>query len=159
MYMCSGFQAQEFGLGCLIPEGLHPRLDGQKSRGVKGDAERVGVHLEAGQWKLDVSAESALAMPGRAMSNGALEFFLKVVRRICSCLDLPVVVGSTALGQRVGGAQTVDQLCRSVEVWKSWSFDERERVRASAEFLLPVRWDQESRGSHDCLAVGRRDVR
>ena len=64
-------------LGCLIPESLHPRLDGKKPRGVKGDAERVGVHLEAGRWALDVSAENALAVPGRAMSNGALEFFFE----------------------------------------------------------------------------------
>ena len=53
-------------LGCLIPESLHPRLDGKKPRGVKGDAERVGVHLEAGRWALDVSAENALAVPGRS---------------------------------------------------------------------------------------------
>ena len=32
-------------LGCLIPEGLHGRLDGKKPRGVKGDPERVGVHF------------------------------------------------------------------------------------------------------------------
>ena len=119
-------------LGCLIPEGLHPRLDGKKPRGVKGDAERVGVHLEAGRWALDVYAESALAVPGRAMSNGALEFFLKVVRRICSCLDLPVVVGSTALGQRVGGAQTAEQLCRAVEGLSLIHISEPTRPRLSS---------------------------
>ena len=45
----------------------------------------------------------------------------------------------------------MEQLCRSVEGWKSWNFEERERVRSSEEFLLPVRWDPESRGSHDWL--------
>ena len=138
-------------LGCLIPEGLHGRLDGKKPRGVKGDPERVGVHLEAGRWTLDVSHESALAVPGRAMSKGALEFFLKVVRRICTLLDLPVAVGFTALGQRVGGDQSVDDLCRSIEGWKSWNFKERERARSSEEFLLPVCLDAEGRGSNDWL--------
>lgn len=138
-------------LGCLIPEGLHPRLDGKKAKGVKGDAERVGVHLEADRWTLDVSHESALAVPGRAMSKGALEFFLKVVRRICTLLDLPVAVGFTALGQRVGGDQSVDDLCRSIEGWKSWNFKERERARSSEEFLLPVCLDAEGRGSNDWL--------
>ena len=63
--------------GCLIPEKLHGRLDDKKARGVKGDVERVGVHLEAGRWTVDVSAEGAIAMPGRAMSDGVLEFSLR----------------------------------------------------------------------------------
>ena len=126
-------------------------LDGKNSKGVKGDADRVGVHLEAGRWKLDVSAESALAMPGRAMTKGALEFFLKVIRRICTQLGLPVAVCFTALGQRVGGGQSVDELCRTVEGWKSWNFEEREHARSSEEFLLPVCLDPEGRGSNDWL--------
>ena len=88
------------------------------------------------------------------MSKGALEFFLKVIRRICSQLDLPVAIGFTALGQRVGGGQSVDELCRTVEGWKSWNFEERERARSSEEFLLPVCLDPEGRGSNDwVLAV------
>ena len=64
---------------------------------------------------------------------------------------LPVSIGSTALGQRVGGAQSVDELCRTVEGWKSWSFEERDRVQSSEEFVLPVLLDREGRGSHDWL--------
>ena len=140
-------------LGCLILDHLHPRLDGKKRRGVKGDTTRVGVHLEAGQWKLDVSEEASLAAPGRAMNKGALEFFLKVARRICTCLALPLAIGSSALGRRVGCGESVDDLCRTVEGWKSWSFEERERVRSAAEFVLPVLWDVEGRGSHDWLLI------
>ena len=73
-------------LGCLIPEKLHGRLDDKKARAVKGDVERVGVHLQAGRWTVDVSAGGAIAMLGRAISDGVLEFFLKVVRRICERL-------------------------------------------------------------------------
>ena len=46
-------------LGCLIPEGLHPRLDGRKPKGRGPGAvpERTGVHLAAGSWKVDVFEE------------------------------------------------------------------------------------------------------
>ena len=55
-------------LGCLIPEDLHPRLDGKKTRAAKGNALRAGVNLSAGQWKVDVSAEAALHS-GRALTK------------------------------------------------------------------------------------------
>ena len=64
-------------LGCLIPEELHPRLDKSKARRSKGaGAERVGVHLEADRWRVDVSEEASLGVPGRPVAVGVLEFFL-----------------------------------------------------------------------------------
>ena len=128
-------------LGCLIPEGLHPRLDGKKPRRERGGDLRVGVHLEADRWKLDVSEETALASPERSMSKGALEFFLKIGRCIASRLGLPIVVGTSELGRRVGMMdESVENLCSTVEGWQSWNQQERERVRSSREFVLPVLW-------------------
>ena len=64
-------------LGCLIPEGLHPRLDGRKPKGKYpgGVPERTGVHLTAGSWKVDVFEEQGLAQ-GRPLPKGTLEFFV-----------------------------------------------------------------------------------
>ena len=138
-------------LGCLIPERLHPRLDGKKPRKERGGELRIGVHLEADRWKLDVSEETALADPERAMSKGALEFFLKIGRCIAHRLSLPIVLGTSELGRRVGMMdESVEHLCSTVEGWQSWSQKERERVRASNEFVIPVQWT-----SADSTAAGR----
>ena len=120
-------------LGCLIPEELHPRLDGKKPRTAKGDAERVGVTLSAGQWKVDVSAEAALHS-GRTMSKDILEFFLKVLRRVSDMLGPPLFIGNSALGRKVGSGEELSDMCRTVEGWRSWNHEERERARAASEF-------------------------
>ena len=44
-------------------------------------------------------------------------------------------------------------MCRTVEGWRSWNHEERERARAASEFFLPVLWDPAGRGSHDWVLV------
>jgi len=64
-----------------------------------------------------------------------------VIGRICEQLDLPLVVGSTALGRRVGDGESVDHLLKTVRGWKQWGEAERQRVRSAKVFMLPVCWD------------------
>jgi len=129
-------------LGCLIPEHLHPRLDGKKPRGsARRGQEHIGVHLEADRWRVDVSEEACLQSEARALSSGTLEFFLKVIGRICEKLGLPLAVGSTALGRRLGDGETAAHLLQTVRGWKQWSQEERARVRGAKLFMVPVCWD------------------
>ena len=137
-------------LGCLIPEYLHPRLDGTKPRGARGGGDRVGVYLEADRWRVDV-AEEAMLGGSHPMAQGVLEFFMKVARRLAQVLQLPFTCGTTALGKRLGMCESVEHLCATVEGWQSWSLAERARVRASREFVVPVLWDPEGRGARDWL--------
>ena len=129
-------------LGCLIPEHLHPRLDGKKPRGIHREGcAHIGVHLEADRWRVDVSEEACLQSEARALSVGTLEFFLKVIGRICEKLELPLTVGSTALGRRLGDGESVDKLLKTIRGWKQWGEEERKRVRKSKVFMVPVCWD------------------
>lgn len=139
-------------LGCLVPEHLHPRLDGKKPRGLRREGgEHIGVHLEADRWRVDVSEEACLQSETRALSGGTLEFFLKVVGRICEKLDVPVAVGSTALGRRIGDGETVAHLLQTVRGWKQWTQQERERVFRSKLFMVPVCWDPGAEQKQDWL--------
>ena len=63
-------------LGCLVPAELDPKLDGRKPRGGQrqGGAETHGVYVQAGQWRVDVCEEQALAE--NRLGRGMLEFFL-----------------------------------------------------------------------------------
>ena len=62
--------AVEEALGCLIPEGLHPRLDDKRrNRAEPGAAaERCTVNLYAGRFRVSVFAEYALA-EGKPMTK------------------------------------------------------------------------------------------
>ena len=77
----------------------------------------------------------------RALSSGTLEFFLKVINRICDKLDLPLAVGSTALGRRLGDGETAAHLLQTVRGWQHWNQQERGRVRGAKLFFVPVCWD------------------
>ena len=141
-------------LGCLIPEHLHPSLDGKKKpRAPRGGGDRVGVYLEADRWRVDLAEETSLS-GSHPIAQGVLEFFTKVFRRVAHILELPLTCGTIGLGKRLGLSESVEHLCATVEAWQSWSEAERTRVRASREFLLPVLWDPEGRG----LSVGRSRV-
>ena len=83
-------------LGCLIPEWLHPSLDNARSARVKAAAERVGVHLSANRWKVDVCAEAALRN-GRPVTWQLLEFFLIVLRKLCEAVCPKVYVGTSTM--------------------------------------------------------------
>ena len=99
---------------------------------------------------MDVSEEACLQSESRALSGGALEFFLKVIGRICEQLGLPLVVGSTALGRRVGDGESVDHLLITVRGWKQWGEAERQRVRGAKVFMVPVCWDPLAEQKQDC---------
>ena len=142
-------------LGCLIPEALHPSLDGRRPRsGRAGGEERTGVRLAAGAWQVDVVAEQKLGRGG-PQSVGLIEFFLRIARRVCEVLQLPVAIGSVALGDRVGRAKDVAALCRSVERWSSWNASE---VRAARSFLVPAAADPE-RSPHDWVLLELEQMR
>ena len=141
-------------LGCLIPEEWHPRLDKVRERRRKGaGAERVGVHLMADRWKVDVSEEASLGVPGRPITADVLEFFLKVSRRVCDKLELALAIGTIGLGRRIGMGESVERLCRTVEGWQSWGEKERRRVRGAEEFVIPVMWDPLGRNARDWVLV------
>ena len=71
-----------------------------------------------------------------------MEFFLKLLGRICRQLALPLACGSAHLGKNAGTAETPSALLRVVEKWKeAWRGDE---VKKSQEFLLPVAVDDRS---------------
>ena len=90
-------------LGCLYPPELNPRDDGKKPRGgLAAPSANVGVFMSAGRWRVDVSEEQRLATG--FMSVGCFEFFQIVMRRVCSRLQLPLALGTSALGVRVGAA-------------------------------------------------------
>ena len=141
-------------LGCLIPEWLDPREDGKKPKGkTAAEVENVGVPLVADGFRVDVQRQCDLLEPARTIRKDVLEFFLRLVRHVCQRLRLPVDVGTSALGVRVGSAETVAHLCDTVEGWSSWREGGRWRARAAQEFLLPVLWDTEGRGSWNWVLV------
>ena len=83
-----------------------------------------------------------------------VEFFLKVVRRICEQLGLPVAVGTHKLGERLGGGESLEHLCRTgLQGWASWTSEHRRSALEAKEFLLLALWDSERRGSHDWMLV------
>ena len=122
-------------LGCLFPPELNPRDDGKKPRGgLAAPSAKVGVFLKARQWRVDVSEEQQLAMG--FLSTGTFEFFQIVLRRVSSQLQLPLALGTSGMGRRVGAADRSSHRLLSVvgmpEVWKPAD------VRAAQTFLLPV---------------------
>ena len=144
-------------LGCLVPEGLHPRLDGsgRKSRGQTGaGTQRVGVHLEVDGWRISVFDEEALA-EGKAVTKGFMEFFLKVARRVCETLRLNIAIGSHVLGERLAeSGQTLETVRRGLEGWKHWHPEE---VRAAGCLLVPVP-AQEGKSVRDWFLVSVRSA-
>ena len=68
-------------LGALIPSHLHPRLDGKTPRGARRADDRIGVFLEADRWRVDVAVEATLGAD-LPLTQGLLEFFMKIARRI-----------------------------------------------------------------------------
>ena len=105
-------------------------------------------HTDMSTFQIFRVAEAALHS-GWTMSKDILEFFLKVLRRVSDMLGPPLFIGNSALGRKVGSGEELSDMCRTVEGWRSWNHEERERARAASEFLLPVLWDPTGRGSHD----------
>ena len=85
-------------LGSLIPEKLHPKFDNAVSRmrnqssGIRG-----AVHMQCDSWRVSVFAEEALNQG--TLRCGVMEFFLKILTRICRQLALPLTCGSSHLGK------------------------------------------------------------
>ena len=106
-------------LGCLVPEWLDPRLDNKKPKGKTGGGEvQMGVPLVAGTWKVDVGREQVLADSSRLVGPDLLEFFSILARHVCEKLELPLYIGTSALGRRVGSGETLEHLCTRVEGWR-----------------------------------------
>jgi hypothetical protein len=98
-------------LACLMPEELHPRLDNRPPKGrqrVADGVERYCVHLVTAKWRVDVCEEAGVAMPGRPLRVDVAELFLKVLRRICEQLGLPVALGTRGVGERLGSGESLE---------------------------------------------------
>ncbi|MCP4035820.1 MAG: hypothetical protein GY733_02695, partial [bacterium] len=126
--------AVQEALGCLIPESLHDKLDGQAARRAKGVGERGSVNVFAGKFSLSVFREQALR-ENRMVPKDVLEFFLIVARHVSRVLELPLAVASHKLGHMVGTEQNLAQLLAGVEGWQQWSVRD---VRGAVEWYVPV---------------------
>ena len=127
-------------LGALIPENLHKNQDNKAAK-AKIDYSTVQgkSNLFMSGWKVDVRAEDAL---GRGtLENGAFEFFLKALERICQSLKLPLMIASMTVGKAVGKQEQAAGLLQlAQERWRMvWSSD---FVRATERLLLPVAVDE-----------------
>ena len=131
-------------LGCLIPEKMHPSLDNAAKRMKYQSSEMRGaVHMQCDSWRVSVFEEEALNQG--CLRWSVMEFFTKVLCRICKTLKLPLTLGSAHLGKKIGLAESPSALLQVVEKWKeAWRGDE---VRKSQEFLLPVAVDD--RNDHE----------
>ena len=132
--------------GCLIPREFHPKYDSRKPKGkICVDDMQVGVCVDAGGWKVDIFEERVLCEVGSGssgrLSKSVLEFFLIVLRRIAEKLDLPVAVGTHALGRAVDEFTNESLLKLTVRTWKSWAWLS-ERIGSAKQFLLPVIRDE-----------------
>ena len=128
-------------LGALIPAELHSSLDKAAANakdvfGSVGD----GSVLFMDSWRVSVRAEDALAR-GR-LQEDALEFFLLVVRRLCTVMELPVAIASKTVGREVGRADSATRLASVMERWRTvWNGAD---VRSKEELLLTVAVDERS---------------
>ena len=96
--------------------------------------------MQCDAWRVSVFEEEVLNQG--TLRWGVMEFFLKVLARICRQMALPLTCGSAHLGKTAGTVETPATLLRAVEKWKeAWRGDE---VRKSQEFLLPVAVDDRS---------------
>ena len=141
-------------LGALIPEKLHKSWDKAAAK-VKDDfGELRGCSkLYMDNWGVSVRAEDALARS--RLQEDALEFFLLVLRRVCSVLGLPVFVGSCTVGKHVGRQENATKLATVMERWrKVWPGDE---VRRAKHLLLMVAVDDKPT-PHDWMCVSVRSV-
>ena len=132
--------------GCLIPREFHPKYDSRKPKGkICVDDMQVGVCVDAGGWKVDIFEERVLCEVGSGssgrLSKSVLEFFLIVLRRIAEKLDLPVAVGTHALGSAVDESTNESLLKLKVRTWKSWAWLS-EHIGSAKQFLLPVIRDE-----------------
>jgi len=103
----------------------------------QSSAIRGAVHMQCDAWRVSVFEEEVLNQG--ALRWGVMEFFLKILTRICQQMALPLTCGSAHLGKTAGTAETSSALLRVVEKWKEvWRGEE---VKKSQEFLLPVAVD------------------
>jgi hypothetical protein len=142
-------------MGCLIPPGLHRRLDGVKPKGkAQAGAVCASPVLVAGGWQCRVDDERMVVMEGVALTKGILEFFLVVLRRVCERLRLPLAIGTHYLGQEVAAAKNGAALRLAVSSTLSWK--ERggmaERCAEAEEFWLPINVNQGKKVG-DCVLV------
>ena len=88
-------------------------------------------------WRVSVYEEETLARGW--LDVGMLEFFLKLLEKISSELDLSVSVASKTLGKLLGTATSVDGFCSVVSRWRDcWNAEE---VKSRSMLFLPVAVD------------------
>ena len=95
----------------------------------------AGAELSAGAWKVKVYEEQCLA-EGR-LSKGAMEFFLVLLRAVCSQLHLPLALGSQKLGLLARATENPAVFLEIVRGWTSWSCL-AEEIKRARELLVPV---------------------
>ena len=129
---------------------LDPAADGRKLKSCgKGSGDAVGVYLSAKSWRVDVSAESLLRS-GRPVKTPVLELFLILLKQVCSVQSLPLAIGTTALGMRLGSGEDLKSLLNKIQSWTQWGPEERQRMRDASECLVPISEDVAGKGrQHD----------
>ena len=129
-------------LGALVPEALHPSLDKVVAKGKDAFGPVKGVsQLVLDCWGVSVRTEDALARG--ALQVDALEFFLKLMARLCSHFKWPVLVASFTVGKAVGRCASPDEFARVFQAWRSvWS---RGLLVGKTELVLPVAVDERCR--------------
>ena len=112
--------------------------------------------LKAGQWPIDVWQERDL-YGSVALSKGLLEFFLIVFRRVCDELRLPVLVGTHAVGERVGAVGNAAEVLEAVQSYPTW-VRMSQNLADVEELLLPVPVTS-GKSLRDCVLVSVRSER
>ena len=143
-------------LGCLIPPELDASQDGKRAAGRRGGAgaegeEPVGVFVRAGSWRVDVCEERALA--AARLGKGTLEFFLRVLRRARSKLELPVALLSQEVAGMVGGDKDLESVMKAVRGYKHWGRLRSELESAEVLAMVACLRPEEGKFPRDCVAV------
>jgi len=136
-------------LGALIPAGLHKSLDkaAAKVKDVFGPVSGGSVLFMDG-WRVSVRVEDALA--SSKLQEDALEFFLLLLRRLCTVLGLPVAIASKTVGKVVGQSDSATKVSSVMEGWRTvWNGAD---VRSKEELLMMVAVD-DRKLSQDWMCV------
>ena len=76
------------------------------------------------------------------LSQGVLDFFLIILRRIAEILELPIVLGPHKLGRMAYAADTAGSLRLSLMSWPLWRDSISPCLRDARELVVPVSLDE-----------------
>ena len=127
-------------LGCLIPEDLHPRLDGRKPKQNAGAlAASTALDLKCGSFRMKRCEERDLHEK-RPLTKGLVEFFVHVLRCVGQCLRLApsVYFGHVGLADSLGDEHSAAEFVQKLRDWASLGGESIRQAKRSQMLLLPV---------------------